>query len=321
MYCIVPRALADTLHDVLRRHFRDVPAVEVVVESRLVERRARERRVAAGRSSSGPERRVIQAEEGLRVADRRVPTAVVAPLELPRRARVHAGSLTFVERLEPSTQHLEDVETARLVTQFQAGSDRQEDFAVLYRRYFDRVYSYMRLVLNDPHEAEDATQQVFLNAFEALPRYERRRQPFRAWLFVIARNQGLNRLRTSRRPVTLMDPTDISRHEDVRSSDDVLTALGWLSDRDLLLLVERLPLAQRQALALRYMLDLSASQIAEILDRSPDDVRMLQHRALAFLRQRLAALGRPAPQRTPGRARGRLREATVLRARRFAITR
>jgi hypothetical protein len=96
--------------------------------------------------------------------------------------------------------------------------------------------------------------------------------------------------------------------------------LGWISDSDLTLFVERLPLVHRQVLLLRYMLDLPFAEIAGILDRTPEDVRKIQGRALAFLRQRLAAVGR-AP-RGPGRRTGhvaRTRQAYVLRRRRYAL--
>jgi DNA-directed RNA polymerase specialized sigma24 family protein len=95
--------------------------------------------------------------------------------------------------------------------------------------------------------------------------------------------------------------------------------LDWISDRELVLFVDRLPLAQRQVLLLRYMLDLTHAQIAEVLDRTPDDVRALHSRALRFLRTRLAALGRDARHGTRSRAMRPVREARVLRHRRFVL--
>jgi RNA polymerase sigma-70 factor (ECF subfamily) len=238
---------------------------------------------------------------------------------LPRKARPYADRLVFVERVEPSTEQLEDQETARLVSRIQAGAP--DLFPVLYMRYFDRVYGYLRTILNDPHEAEDASQHVFMQVLEALPRYERRKQPFRAWLFIIARNHALYRLRGQQR-VQATPPEDISLEREIAvESGETEGEFDWLSDRELLMFVERLPLPQRQVLVLRFMLGLGTAEIASVLERSTDDVRMLQSRALRFLRERLSAVGRGSAERPrPARARRYLRQAPVLRSRRFALT-
>jgi RNA polymerase sigma-70 factor (ECF subfamily) len=318
VYCMVPADLA-RLHDDLRRHFRDDDGVEVVIERRGADRRrAAERRTNASPPPAAEQRRVRNAG-GRRVGDRRALLSELAARPLPRRAQRHRDRLAFVERLEPSSEHLEDLDTARLVIAIQGGDAARLDD--LYLRYFERVYSYLRLVLNDSHEAEDATQQVFLNVLKALPRYERRAQPFRAWLFAVVRNEGLNRLR-GRGQLDVVDPVEMTRRTEADSVDDAdLEALQWISDKDLVFLVERLPLAQRQVLMLRYLADLRAPEIAQILGRSADDVRMLQHRAQRYLRDRLVALGRGPSRRSKAPALRRVPEATVLRARRYCIAR
>jgi DNA-directed RNA polymerase specialized sigma24 family protein len=99
-------------------------------------------------------------------------------------------------------------------------------------------------------------------------------------------------------------------------------ALDWLTDRDLAFLVERLPLPQRQVLVLRYMLDFSYTEIALALDRSIDDVRQLHHRARRHLEERLRRLGHaPRVARDVERCRTFVKQATVLRTRRFGLTR
>jgi hypothetical protein len=135
----------------------------------------------------------------------------VAGRELPRKARDHAEQIVFFERLEPSTQALEDIDTARLVARVQAGS--HAEFATLYARYFDRVYGYLRVALRDQDEAEDAAQQVFLKVFERVHSYRRQRQPFRAWLFVIVRNQAPDVLRLRAR-VDVREPDELARVRD-----------------------------------------------------------------------------------------------------------
>ena len=61
-------------------------------------------------------------------------------------------------------------------------------FAPLYDRYRHRVYADLRVRLATDEDAADLTQQVFLQALSALPRYRVRSVPFGVWLFRIARN-------------------------------------------------------------------------------------------------------------------------------------
>jgi RNA polymerase sigma-70 factor (ECF subfamily) len=213
---------------------------------------------------------------------------------------------------------LEDADTAQLVERIKAGE--QDLFTTVYARYFDRVYGYLRVMLRDSHEAEDLTQQVFVQVFEAIGGYQRRRQPFRAWLFAIVRNRAIDYLRKSKR-LDVTDPADIDRRRDDHTDSGAEERIiGWISDDDLILFVERLPMAQRQVLTLRFMLGLTTTEIGDVLGREVSDVRVLQSRALRFLRDRLAAVGREpkAGRRSVGALRAG-RQAWVLRRRRFAL--
>ena len=80
---------------------------------------------------------------------------------------------------------------------------RQEPsaFAALYDRYLGRIYAYLRARTNNDEEAADLTQQVFLQALDALPRYREGRVPFAAWLFRIARNVAIDSHRRRRTSV------------------------------------------------------------------------------------------------------------------------
>ena len=321
-YCVVPRELARKLHEPLRAFFGDDASVEVIIERRVEDRRAAaERRADDADADAAAERRRVHNAAGRRVADRRATAVPIdGPRDLPRKVRQHAERLVWIERIEPTSEQLADADSARLVVRFQAGDG--EAFAALYLRYFDRVYSYLRVLFrNDPHQAEDVAQQVFTKVFEALPRYERRGHPFRAWLFAIVRNEALTQLERAGRSETT-DPTEVAYRLDAASSGELdVEAIHWLTDRELMMFVERLPLPQRQVLVLRYMLDLTTRDIARILGRSLEDVRKLDSRARVFLEQRLTAIGKVP--RGPGRRLGwrRMRRpAPVMRQRRHALS-
>jgi RNA polymerase sigma factor (sigma-70 family) len=95
--------------------------------------------------------------------------------------------------------------------------------------------------------------------------------------------------------------------------------LEWIKDKDLHVFIERLPLPQRQVLAMRFVFDMRTKEIAEILGRTPNDVSKLQYRALEFLNERLTAIGREPPNTRRLSARHRPKQAEVLRERRFSL--
>ena len=296
LYCLVPRDLVGEVHDELRHHFADDPDVEVVVERRSEERRSGTDRRRKEEPPPRKERRRIRSSDGRRVGERRAVLVEVEAPPLPEGLRPYADVLIFVERLEPPSEHAEDLDSGRLVVSFQAGDG--EAFSTLYMRYYDRVYSYMRVMLKDAYDAEDGTQQVFTKAFEALPTFELRDKPMRAWLFTIVRNHALGELRNRGR-VELEDQEEIDRllARGVPEEPELPTP-GWISDRDLLLFVERLPVAQRQVLTLRYVMDMTNQEVGEVLGRSPSEVRVLHFRAVSFLRDRMEAVGRGERRRT-----------------------
>jgi RNA polymerase sigma-70 factor (ECF subfamily) len=180
-------------------------------------------------------------------------------------------------------------------------------FDALYRKYLAQVYSYAFYELRDHHAAEDATERVFMQALTGLPRFEERADSFvgaatgtsdavaeapadastfRVWLFRIARNVVANeRRRDRRRPVAPLEHAS-----GLASSDDVLeSAAAREAGSAAWQAVARLPEDRRRAVVLRFVDEMSTSEIAEILGRSEGAVRVLLHRALRSVAADLAA--------------------------------
>ena len=177
-------------------------------------------------------------------------------------------------------------------------------FDALYRKYLAQVYSFAYYELRDHHAAEDATERVFMQALAGLPRFEERvdefisarapvaagRTPgaeepaeaadfstFRIWLFRIARNVVANeRRRDRRRPVSPLE--EAAR---VAAPDDVAELAATREATEAAYrAVQRLPEDRRRVVLLRFVNEMSTSEIAAILGRSEGAVRVLLHRAL-----------------------------------------
>ena len=69
---------------------------------------------------------------------------------------------------------------------------------LLYIRYSDNVYGYVRSIVRDDKEAEDLTQQVFMKLITVIVKYKDRGVPFSGWLLRLARNVALDHLRRRR---------------------------------------------------------------------------------------------------------------------------
>jgi RNA polymerase sigma-70 factor (ECF subfamily) len=291
-YCIVPADLAAELHDLLRRHFRRERDVEVIVERRSDDRRSEMARRDGGGASGSAERRRVRSPQGRRAAERRAAEAVLEePRPWPPLAVRYADRLRLVQRVEPNGRRAEDRDGERLVAQIQAGD--QDAAAVLYARYFDRVYGYLRIALGHSAPAERATQATFTSALRALPDYAPTAEcPVRVWLFKLAAESAARELPAGSIRVP-RDAEQVARRRAAETaSDPRLGALERLDDHELLALFDRLPPAERQALMLRYMLGLTLPEIATVLGRTRQDATVLHHRAMVGLSDAVWPRGR-----------------------------
>lgn len=157
-------------------------------------------------------------------------------------------------------------------------------FAALYQQYFARVYRYLRMRLPSEEEAADLTQQVFLKALDALPRYHPGSAPFAAWLFIIARHTLADRFR--RRPATL--PLEAAGNI-LADYEMEAAVLRRESLEQLGILLDALNSEARDLLALRFAAGLTTPEIATILGKRPEAVRKSLSRLLQNLKEQYHA--------------------------------
>jgi RNA polymerase sigma-70 factor, ECF subfamily len=129
----------------------------------------------------------------------------------------------------------------------------------LFRAHWNRAYRAALLVVGDAAAAEDIAQESFLAAVRALDRFDRRR-PFGPWLHRIVVNRAIDwgRARALRRELALDGVAEpAAAAEAVRGggrSEELAGALASLVPE------------QRAVIVLRYLLDYTPGEIAELLD-------------------------------------------------------
>jgi RNA polymerase sigma-70 factor (ECF subfamily) len=172
-------------------------------------------------------------------------------------------------------RRLHDVEKAELDARF----------SELYRAHLRDVYSYARYRLGHHQDAEDLTEQTFLQAYRHFERAlaESRGRPLRPWLIRIAHNLAANHYRDrARGRVEALDeraagPADVV--ELVSGRDELARVLDG---------VMALPGDRREALIMRFALGMDNREIARALGRSDGATKVLIHRAIRQLERIVA---------------------------------
>jgi RNA polymerase sigma factor (sigma-70 family) len=151
------------------------------------------------------------------------------------------------------------------------------------REHQDVAFRAAYLVTGSAAEAEDAAQEGFVKAWQALPRF-REGAPFRPWLLAIVVNEARNRRRHAGRQAALalraFDPGPAGVEEQAAARADherLLRIVGGMREED------------RLVIGYRYFLDLSEEETAETLGIPRGTVKSRLARALARLREQMEA--------------------------------
>src|SRR5512146_1602947 len=94
----------------------------------------------------------------------------------------------------------------------QVKSGDAEAYGVLYDQYAEVIFRYVYSHLEGRLDAEDLTEDIFMRAWKALPKYDERGLPFSAFLFRIARNSLIDYYR-QRKAVQSLDDIEIQSHD------------------------------------------------------------------------------------------------------------
>ena len=155
----------------------------------------------------------------------------------------------------------------------------------LYERHKGRLLGYCDKMLSSHAAAEDVFQDVWIKVMQALPRYRPTRGSFRPWLYRIAANAAVDRIRRDRlRTGPELDADRLEHGAPSPESEGVGREIG----RDLDAALAELPERQRNAVLLRHRLGMSYDEISTILNVPEGTAKTLVHRGAKTLREGLA---------------------------------
>ena len=163
-------------------------------------------------------------------------------------------------------------------------------FGDLYEAHAPAIFRYLYIHLDSQMDAEDLTGEVFLKAWQSLPKYTERGVPFLAFLFRIARNALVDHYRQSNR-LQNKDPEEMDGYRMEGTSEPIDVVGSQIEHQKILRRLHRLRPDYQSVLTLRFISELSPEETAQVMKRSVGAIRVLQHRALAALRDELDKTG------------------------------
>lgn len=177
-----------------------------------------------------------------------------------------------------------------LIESFQQGNQRA--FEMMFERYKGRLFNFCLRFLADRAEAEDVTSDVFVaflnNRYTAISQVK-----FSTWAFTVARNGCIDRLRKGKSVGSTWVQNDQGEVEEISIKDREPLVREKIDQQHIQskvqIAIQKLPLEQKEAIILREFHDLSYNEIAQVLNCSLENVKILIFRAREQLRIELAS--------------------------------
>ena len=143
----------------------------------------------------------------------------------------------------------------------------------LYLTYHDKVSAYIRGKVENYHDAEDLTAQVFEKAYSKLDTFDETKASLSTWIYTIARNTVTDHFRTRRVHVDMDELYNLPAPEQDRDAlEDLADALMTLKEKE------------RDLILLHYYKGLTLKDVAEKMGMSYINAKVIHKKALSGLR-------------------------------------
>jgi RNA polymerase sigma-70 factor (ECF subfamily) len=193
----------------------------------------------------------------------------------------------------PAASTPDAVEAERALLERARAGD-QDAFGVIVREHQRQVYALALRMLRDPEEASEATQEVFLAAWQGLRGF-RGDARFATWLYRIAYNYCLRLVAHRRRDAALQAELSAAYARENRPERTQSAASALDAEHEMRETVRgeiaKLPQKYRVVVVLRHLQELSYEEIAEVMRVPIGTVKTHLFRARAMLKERLEGLG------------------------------
>ena len=163
-------------------------------------------------------------------------------------------------------------------------ANQHKEFSKIYDKYIDKIYRFIFLKVSSQEIAQDLCSETFIRGWQAFQAKSKEIKNPQAFLYQIARNIVIDHYREKGKAqiispeyISINDPSQNLEEKAMLSSDidGVKQALTGLNDD------------YQNVIIWHYLDDLSISEVAKLLDRTESTTRVLLHRALKALREKV----------------------------------
>ncbi len=184
-----------------------------------------------------------------------------------------------------------DDKDLKLICNFLNGD--RSSFDSLVDIYLKTIFNFTYRIIGDEKDAEDITQEIFLKVWKNIKKFNIEKN-FKTWIFSIAKNTCIDYLRKRKDiPMSVFDDEDggnfiqdnLESEEPSSEEKIILKENKKMIDETL----KELSIIQREIIVMKYVNELSLSEVADIMNMSKDTVKSHHRRALLKMRDSLSA--------------------------------
>ena len=168
-------------------------------------------------------------------------------------------------------------------------SGEKDVYALLIRRYNQRLYRVGMSIINDDAEVEDVMQVAYIKAYENLGKFEFK-SAFSTWITRILINESLLRLKKRKQSFNMNDDVNNQtyQHHPVDSQTPLMNVINLELKKILEEAIRRLPEKYRTVFIMREIENMNVAETSECLDLSEANVKVRLNRAKAMLKNSLS---------------------------------